>query len=101
MNGLLIAGLLALNFFISWFNCYSVGGMWAESKAVGGFARVLAWCGAIQSAIGFSSVNSDNAGIVLAIVIVAAALLGGVFLTAALIHKYSSRLPAPAGPGWS
>jgi hypothetical protein len=30
--------------------------MWSESKALGGFARVLAWSAAIQSAIGFSSV---------------------------------------------
>ena len=48
--------LLCINFAISWFNCYAVGGMWAESKALGGWPRLLAWCGAIQSAIGFSSV---------------------------------------------
>lgn len=48
--------LLALNFGISWWNCYAVGKAWEETKAVGGFPRVLAWCGAIQSAIGFSSV---------------------------------------------
>ncbi|MCK4121387.1 hypothetical protein HFK83_03245 [Ralstonia pseudosolanacearum] len=48
--------LLALNFGVSWLNCWSVGGMWAESKALGGFPRLLAWCGAIQAAIGFSSV---------------------------------------------
>lgn len=48
--------LLALNFVVSWLNCWSVGGMWAESKALGGFPRLLAWCGAIQAAIGFSSV---------------------------------------------
>lgn len=48
--------MLALNLVVSWFNCYSVGGIWAESKTLGGFPRVLAWCGAIQSAIGFSSV---------------------------------------------
>lgn len=48
--------LLALNFGISWWNCYAVGRVWEETKAVGGFMRVLAWCGAIQSAIGFSSV---------------------------------------------
>lgn len=46
--------LLALNFGIAWFNCWSVGGIWIESKALGGFPRVLAWCGAIQSVIGFS-----------------------------------------------
>lgn len=48
--------LLALNFGVSWLNCWAVGGMWAESKALGGFPRLLAWCGAIQAAIGFSSV---------------------------------------------
>ena len=53
---LLIVGLLGLNFIISWVNCWSVGGIWLESKAVGGWIRLLAWCGAIQSAIGFSSV---------------------------------------------
>jgi hypothetical protein len=48
--------LLALNLGISWLNCYVLGGIWAESRALGGFSRVLAWCGAVQSAIGFSSV---------------------------------------------
>lgn len=48
--------LLALNFGISWFNCWSIGGIWTESKALGGSIRLLAWCGAIQAAIGFSSV---------------------------------------------
>ncbi|WP_175787508.1 hypothetical protein [Burkholderia anthina] len=47
---------LALNLAVSWLNCYMLGGIWAESKAVGGFSRVLAWCGAVQSAVGFSSV---------------------------------------------
>lgn len=53
---LIIILLLALNFGISWWNCYAVGKVWEETKAVGGFPRVLAWCGAIQSVIGFSSV---------------------------------------------
>lgn len=48
--------LLALNFGVSWLNCWAVGGVWIESKALGGFPRVLAWCGAIQAAIGFSGV---------------------------------------------
>lgn len=48
--------LLILNFAISWWNCYAVGGIWTESKALGGFSRLLAWSAAIQSAIGFSSV---------------------------------------------
>ena len=48
--------LLTLNFAISWWNCYAVGGMWAESKALGGFPRLLAWSGLIQAAVGFSMV---------------------------------------------
>ena len=48
--------ILALNFGISWWNARSCGRAWAESKAVGGAIRVLVWCGAIQSAVGFSSV---------------------------------------------
>jgi hypothetical protein len=48
--------ILALNFGISWWNARTCGRAWVESKAVGGYIRVLVWCGAIQSAIGFSSV---------------------------------------------
>ena len=57
--------LLAINFAISWLNCYVLGGIWAESRALGGFPRVLAWCGATQSAIGFSSVIGAIVGYVL------------------------------------
>jgi hypothetical protein len=56
--------LLTLNFAISWFNCYSVGGIWSESKALGGWIRIVAWCAAIQSAIGFSSVIGFVVGFV-------------------------------------
>jgi hypothetical protein len=48
--------ILALNFGISWWNARTCGRAWVEAKAVGGGIRVLVWCGAIQSAIGFSSV---------------------------------------------
>ncbi|WP_425953282.1 hypothetical protein [Ralstonia pseudosolanacearum] len=48
--------LLLVNFFVSWINCWSSGRVWVESRAIGGWIRVLAWCGAIQAAIGFSSV---------------------------------------------
>lgn len=48
--------LLALNFGISWLNCWSVGRTWYETRSAGGWVHVLAWCGAIQAAIGFSSV---------------------------------------------
>lgn len=64
MNFMLI-GLLALNFAISWFNCWSTGRVWNESRALGGWVRVLAWCGAIQAAIGFSSVLGFGIGAVL------------------------------------
>jgi len=56
MHSLMLLGLLALNFAISWWNCYAVGGMWVESKAIGGWTRLVAWSAAAQSAIGFSSV---------------------------------------------
>lgn len=48
--------ILALNFGISWWNARTCGRAWVESKAIGGSIRLLVWCGAIQSAIGFSSV---------------------------------------------
>lgn len=60
-----IALVLALNFGISWLNCWSVGGIWRDSKALGGWIRLVAWCAAIQSAIGFSSVIGFAAGYVL------------------------------------
>jgi hypothetical protein len=53
---MMTALILALNFGVSWLNCWSVGGIWRESKALGGWIRVVAWCAAAQSAIGFSSV---------------------------------------------
>jgi hypothetical protein len=46
--------LIALNFSISWFNAYSVGRSWADSKAIGGWPRFLVWCGAVMSASGFT-----------------------------------------------
>ncbi len=45
-----------LNLYISFSNAKNVGLVWCESKAIGGFIRLLVWCGAIQSAIGFTSV---------------------------------------------
>lgn len=56
MELLLILGIVALNLLISWFNCRSAGSIWYEAKQAGGFMRVLVWCAAIQSAVGFSSV---------------------------------------------
>ena len=46
--------LLILNFAISWFNAWSVGRVWVESKMIGGFSRMTVWCGAIMSACGFT-----------------------------------------------
>lgn len=48
--------MLVLNFAVSWVNCWSVGRSWKEARTAGGWPRLLAWCGAIQAAIGFSSV---------------------------------------------
>ncbi len=53
--GMLLLVLL-LNVVISYFNAKNVGKIWAESKAIGGWVRVLAWAGAIQSAVGFTYV---------------------------------------------
>lgn len=51
---LILFAIIALNLLISWYNARICGTYWAESKALGGFPRLLMWCGAIQSAIGFS-----------------------------------------------
>ena len=48
--------ILALNFVISWWNAYVTGKCWAEAKAIGGWIRLVTWSGAVQSALGFSSV---------------------------------------------
>lgn len=52
----MLIGIMILNLVISFFNARNVGQIWAESKAVGGWIRLLAWCGAIQSAVGFTFV---------------------------------------------
>lgn len=54
MDILFVASFLALNFGISWFNAWSVGRSWADSKAIGGWTRTLAWCGGTMSACGFT-----------------------------------------------
>lgn len=48
--------MLAVNFGISWWNARTVGKMWSESKAIGGFPRVLAVCGYIMAISGFTFV---------------------------------------------
>ena len=55
-GGFLVIFILVLNFGISWWNARACGRAWAELQAVGGAVRVLVWCGATQSAIGFSMV---------------------------------------------
>ncbi len=52
---LMMVLLVLLNIGISYWNAKQVGKVWAESKGVGGWVRVLVWCGAIQSAVGFTS----------------------------------------------
>ena len=49
-----VALLVILNLFISFFNARSVGRVWVETKALGGAVRIVAWAGAIQSAVGFT-----------------------------------------------
>ena len=56
--------MLVVNFAIAWLNCWSCGRSWAESKALGGWVRLLTWCGAVQAAVGFSSVAGALIGAV-------------------------------------
>ena len=51
-----LVGVCLVNLFISFLNARSCGLIWCESKAIGGWVRFLVWCGAIQSAVGFTSV---------------------------------------------
>lgn len=53
---LLAVLLLFVNFAVSWWNAYAVGQVWHETKAAGGWPRVLAWSGAVMSACGFTYV---------------------------------------------
>ena len=46
--------MIPLNFIISWFNAWSCGKTWTESRAVGGFPHFMNWMGAIMSASGFT-----------------------------------------------
>lgn len=46
--------LFLLNFGISWYNAWAVGQVWADTQAIGGMPRFMAWCGAIMSACGFT-----------------------------------------------
>jgi hypothetical protein len=48
--------MLGVNFAISWFNAYSVGKYWSESKEIGGSVRVSAVAGYAMAIIGFTMV---------------------------------------------
>jgi len=50
----MIALLFIFNLAISFFNCWSVGRSWPETKALGGFPRFMSWMGAIMGAVGFT-----------------------------------------------
>lgn len=54
MNTNVIGLLIIINFLISIFNAWSVGKVWFETKAVGGWPRILAWSGAVMSVCGFT-----------------------------------------------
>jgi hypothetical protein len=54
MSLLLPAIVWLLNVGISAWNAYAVGKAWAESKAAGGWPRVMCWSGAVMSASGFT-----------------------------------------------
>jgi len=51
---LLVILLVVVNFGISWLNAWSCGRSWADSKAIGGWPRVVVWSAAIMSACGFT-----------------------------------------------
>lgn len=46
--------ILAINLGVSWYNAVVCGRHWTETKIMGGFPRLLMWCAATQSAVGFS-----------------------------------------------
>jgi hypothetical protein len=54
MSVLFFVALWGLNFGISWFNAWSVGRSWADSKVAGGWTRVVVWSAAVMSASGFT-----------------------------------------------
>jgi hypothetical protein len=56
MSTLIVVALVLLNLGISYWNARVCGQVWNEVKALGGWMRVVVWSGAVQSAVGFSSV---------------------------------------------
>ena len=62
---LMLFFICCINLVISFTNARSCGKIWCEAKSIGGWLRVLVWCGAVQSAIGFTSVYMVIAAFVL------------------------------------
>jgi hypothetical protein len=54
MAYLLPALIWLLNMGLSFWNAYTVGKSWVEARAVGGWPRIMCWCGAVMSASGFT-----------------------------------------------
>lgn len=48
--------IFAVYFAVSWLSAWIVGKSWVESKAVGGWIRLVAWAGAVKAACGFTVV---------------------------------------------
>ena len=59
--------IVAIGLGVAYWNARIAGKIWLESKAVGGWIRVVAWCGAIQSAMGFALIYTLVVGIPLAL----------------------------------
>ena len=53
---LMLILLAVVNLAISWWNCRAVGLIWDEARYIGGSMRLLAWAGAVEATLGFSSV---------------------------------------------
>ena len=54
MENLLVFAIMALNFGISWFNAWSVGRYWSESKYMGKGIRIQVITGYVLSIVGFT-----------------------------------------------
>ncbi len=81
----IIVGITLLNVLISWWNARVCGQVWAETKVLGGFIRLVVWSAAIMSAIGFSS------AVLLGLVVVVVMSLGNTPETLALV-KFATSL---------
>lgn len=64
---LFMALIVGIGLGVAYWNARIAGKIWLESKAVGGWIRVVAWCGAIQSAVAFALVYTVVVGIPLAL----------------------------------